>query len=634
MTEGSPPIFVGEPSALAEWLSMSVTVRADNSVAPLHVVARHNSARRFGEIWARRARQEGLSVLHIGVDADRFVLGPRWDGDHGGCLGCLHAWMREPWSAAFDSGDRGHDAHPVPPWPYPAFQIVEEMINQAVRQTDTTFADAAVIVDWRTGACRPHRFIRHPDCQVCGRSEERHDRVADDLLRACAVGATYRERPLTMDTTALKASLLDDTSGFIRSMSATNAPLLHPMSFASFLRDTEPPSIEVGVGRTGVAALDGKVAILEAFERFVGFRPRGDKRRVSASHQTLGTRAIDPREFILSAPEQAAEPAYLLAPYDPAAVYDWIPAYSWRQKKDVLIPEQIAYYDLEFDAAARENRFIVETSNGCALGSSYGEAALFGLCEVLERDAYLTSWYGRFAPIRLDMSDYPDAYVQALVARMEGVGLEVSVFDIGVGLPLSAVACVAVDPSQRAAIKTRTAAGASLNPTQAISAALVEVCTNIIEMEPKSVEALHRAGSAMLQDPGLVRSMADHTSLYAHPAAFSRLDFMMHTPHQRNAQEHFTASLARIPPFDLPAELNQLAEAVLSVCHDVLIVDQGFDTLDGLGINAVKVLAPGLMPMSFGHQYRRIALQRLEAAAIARGRNESIPATFLPHNFP
>ncbi|CAN5365817.1 TOMM precursor leader peptide-binding protein [soil metagenome] len=634
MTEGRPPTFVGEPPALAEWLSTSVRVKTEKDVAALYVVVRHNSARHFGEEWARRACQEGLSVLHLGVDADRLVLGPRWDGDRGGCLGCLHAWMREPWSAAFDSSDSRHHADPVPPWPYPAFQIVEEMINQAVRQTDTTFADAAVIVDWRKGICRPHRFIRHPDCRVCAKSEDRADRVAYDLTRTRTVGATYRERALTMDTAALRATLLDDTSGFIRSLTATNSPLLHPMSFAGFLRDTEPPSMEVGVGRTGVAALDGKVAILEAFERFVGFRPRGDRRRVSASYETLGARAIDPREFVLSAPEQAVEPAYLLAPYDPTAVYDWIPAYSWRQKKEVLIPEQVAYYDLAFDAAARANRFIIETSNGCALGSSYGEAALFGLCEVLERDAYLTSWYGRFAPIRLDLSDYPDAYVQALIARMEGVGLQVNVFDIGVGLPLSAVACMAVDPSPQAAIKTRTAAGASLNPTQAISAALVEVCTNIIELEPEAVEALHRSGSAMLQDPGLVRTMADHTSLYAHPAAFSRLDFMMRTPHERNAREHFATWLDRVPPFDLPAELDRLVEAVLGVSHDVLIVDQGFDALDALGVKAVKVLAPGLMPMSFGHQYRRIAHKRLETAAIARGRDENIPVTFLPHNFP
>ncbi|MES2451744.1 MAG: TOMM precursor leader peptide-binding protein [Pseudomonadota bacterium] len=634
MTDARPLSFVGAPSALVEWLSTSAAVRADGDQAAMNVVVRHNSARHFGEAWARRARQEGLSVLHLGVDADRLVLGPRWDGDRGGCLGCLHAWMREPWSAAFDSGDDRQQANLMPPWPHPALQIVGEMIDQAVRQSDMTFVDAAVIVDWRTGVCRPHRFVSHPDCRVCGTSEDRADWIAADIERARTVGATYRERALTLDTAALRATFLDDTSGFIRSLNATNSPLLHPMSFAGFLRDTEPPSMEVGVGRTGVAALDGKVAILEAFERFVGFRPRGDRRRISASYEALGARAIDPRAFVLSAPEQAAEPAYLLTPYDPAAVYDWVPAYSWRQKKEVLIPEQVAYYDLEFDAAARASRFIIETSNGCALGSSYGEATLFGLCEVLERDAYLTSWYGQFAPIRLDLSDYPDPYIQALVARMEGVGLEVNIFDIGVGLPVSAVACVAVDRSPQAAIKTRTAAGASLNPTQAISAALVEVCSNVIEMEPEAVEELHRSGAAMLQDPSLVRTMADHTSLYAHPDALPRLDFMIRTPHVRNARQHFATWLDRVPPFDLSAELNRLADAVLGISHDLLIIDQGFGALDALGINAVKVLAPGLMPMSFGHQYRRIAHKRLETAAAARGRNERVPATFLPHNFP
>jgi ribosomal protein S12 methylthiotransferase accessory factor len=632
MTDGPALTFAGEPS-LVEWLATCVAIDADDA-ARLSIVMRYNSARKFGDAWARKARQEGLPVLHVGVDADRLVLGPRSNGDGGGCLGCLHAWMREPWSAAFDPDEQRPGPDPVPPWPHPALQIFAEMLADAVRPADTALSDAVVTVDWRTGASRRHRLIPHPNCPICGMAEDRADWIADDLAHARTLGATYRERALTLDTEVLRATFLDDTCGFIRSASAAHLPLLHPMSFAGFLRDTEPPRLEVGVGRTGVAALDGKVAILEAFERFVGFRPRGDRRRILGSYERLGERAIDPREFILSEPDQSSEPSYLLAPYDPTVQYHWVPAYSWRQKREVLVPEQIAYYDLDFDAADAATRFIIETSNGCALGSSYGEAALFGLFEVAERDAYLTIWYGQFAPVRLELSDYPDPYVQALIARMEGVGLEVHVFDIGVGLPLAAVACVAVDPSSQAAIKTRTAAGASLNPTQAISAALVEVCTNIVELDDGAVDTLHRSGAAMLEDSSRVLAMADHTMLYAHPDAIGRLDFMMLTPHIRNARQHFASRLDRTPPFDLQAQLNQLADAALEVCHDILIVDQGFDALDTIGMRAVKVLAPGLMPMSFGHQYRRVSRQRLARAAAARGRDEAIPSVWLPHNFP
>jgi ribosomal protein S12 methylthiotransferase accessory factor len=634
MAEPRPLTFVGEPAALVEWLASSVAPGPRTDAAPLNVVVRHNAARRLGETWARKARAEGLSVLHLGVDADRLVLGPLWNGDRGGCLGCVHAWMREPWSASFDQGEAQHGADPVPPWPMPALQIVEEMIDKAAGNAAPMLADSFAIVDWRSGACRLHRFPRHPDCTVCSIPEDRAGLIAEDLARPRSVGRTYRERELTLDTAALRASLLDDTSGFIRSLNGTSAPLLHPMSFAGFLRDTEPPRMEVGVGRTGVAALDGKVAILEAFERFVGFRPRGDRRCTVASFEELGAGAIDPQMFVLSAPEQAAEPSYLLSAYAPDTAYRWVPAYSWRQKREVLVPEQIVYYDLPLEAAEPAERFVIETSNGCALGSSYAEAALFGLFEVIERDAYLTSWYGRFAPVRLDLADYPDRYVQALVARMEGVGLEVHLFDIGVGLPVPTVACVAIDPSAQAAIKSRTAAGASLNPTQAISAALVEVCTNVIDMEPEAIATLHKSGAAMLADSGLVQAMADHVSLHAHPRALSRLDFLLKTPYVADARQHFGAWLDRAPPFDLNAELDRLAGAVLDVAHDLLIVDQGFDALDALGMKAVRVLAPGLMPMTFGHQYRRVSRERLETAARARGRHEPVPTAWLPHNFP
>lgn len=53
------------------------------------------------------------------------------------------------------------------------------------------------------------------------------------------------------------------------------------------------------------------------------------------------------------------------------------------QKRPILIPESLAYYSL-----GREDSFVYETSNGCALGGSLEEAIFHAILEAAERDSF------------------------------------------------------------------------------------------------------------------------------------------------------------------------------------------------------------------------------------------------------
>jgi ribosomal protein S12 methylthiotransferase accessory factor len=73
----------------------------------------------------------------------------------------------------------------------------------------------------------------------------------------------------------------------------------------------------------------------------------------------------------------------------------------------------------------------------------------------------------------------------------------------------------------------------------------------------------------------------------------------------------------------------------LADARDVLIVNQSFGEMEAAGFNCVKVLAPGLTPVSFGHQHRRISLERIRryaGPAFAPATEADINP--YPHNFP
>lgn len=58
------------------------------------------------------------------------------------------------------------------------------------------------------------------------------------------------------------------------------------------------------------------------------------------------------------------------------------------QNRPILVPESIAYYSL-----GHRDAYVYETSNGCAIGGSLEEAIFHGILEVVERDAFLLTWY-------------------------------------------------------------------------------------------------------------------------------------------------------------------------------------------------------------------------------------------------
>ncbi|MDI5791247.1 YcaO-like family protein [Bacillus licheniformis] len=79
-------------------------------------------------------------------------------------------------------------------------------------------------------------------------------------------------------------------------------------------------------------------------------------------------RALDPAKSGFIKPNNTRIPISF-QPFHPARPLRWVWGYSFLQKRPILVPESLAYYSL-----GREDSFVYETSNGCALGGSLEEA--------------------------------------------------------------------------------------------------------------------------------------------------------------------------------------------------------------------------------------------------------------------
>jgi ribosomal protein S12 methylthiotransferase accessory factor len=89
------------------------------------------------------------------------------------------------------------------------------------------------------------------------------------------------------------------------------------------------------------------------------------------------------------------------------------------------------------------------------------------------------------------------------------------------------------------------------------------------------------------------------------PEAFQRFDFLLNKRPSYTLQERFASHYARQPSLDLTKELLRIVEQVTKSGHDVIVVDQTAPELRAGNFFCVRVLVPGLIPLTFGHMFRR-----------------------------
>jgi ribosomal protein S12 methylthiotransferase accessory factor len=574
------------------------------------------------------AKEAGARLLRVAWSSDHLWIGPLVEAGQDGCIQCFNLWTSNDWSRKI-AGRLAHDPSLMAGWSEPFRAAAAAAVAEAALTGMTSSTALFLSTDFRDWS--RHSFIRHPQCDRCAPLPDDAPEAALALSEPGAASAAGSFRTLSLaELEQIVAIGVDSRCGLVRSVSHDTPSMLFPMAHAVLSPDRRPTSIEVGVGRTGSRRRDAAVSVLEGIERFAGLRPCGRTTRVEGSYSELKDRAVDPRHFILHEPGSHDEPGFGLAPYSPATRYSWVWAYSFRRACSVLVPEQLAYYGSPKSAASGP-RFVSETSNGCAIGGSIEEAVLHGLFEVIERDAFLANWYaGRPVP-RVDTSAIEDELIRALLSRCRAHEFEVEVLDLRAGLPTPVFAVSLMNRTRNDQPALALAAGAHLDPLRALQGALVEGISALANRDPARAAARLERGRALLAQPELVQVMADHTDQCWPAEAIGTRDFTRSCGPDLQWDRSFGASA------DVAASLGtalvDLIGAVLAIARDVIVVDLSFEPFRTAGLRCVKVLAPGLLPMTFGHQYRRISEDRLRALASDPPADHRA-AGFLPHPFP
>ncbi|KKK36297.1 bacteriocin biosynthesis protein SagD [Mesobacillus campisalis] len=473
-----------------------------------------------------------------------------------------------------------------------------------------------------------HSILPDPLCHVCSTLPDDSPEAAVISLKSSPkIQGSYRCRSMEDLKNVLIKDYLDYRTGL----------------FNEKMYDLVPPFADVGVnlplfagdegvaGRTHSYAASELTAILEGLERACGISPHGKRTVVHDSYNNLKDQALHPSAAGVHAKEQYESPGFPFKEFKPDMPISWVWGYSLVEERPILVPELLAYYSLGCG-----HGFVYETSNGCALGGSLEEAIFYGIMEVVERDSFLLTWYAQLPLTRLDPYSANDEELNLMIQRVEAVGgYDLHFYNATMDHGIPSVWALAKNKKQRG-LNLICAAGAHLDPVRAVKSTIHEMAAMMLTLDDK-FENSREECIRMYQDASLVRKMDDHSLLYGLPQAEERLQFLLNEDRPlRPFDEEFKWKPVHD---DLKDDLQAVLQKIKLCGMDVIVVDQTSPELKVNGLHCVKVLIPGMLPMTFGHHLTRVTgLQRVLEVPMQLGYTKQ-PLTMEqlnrhPHPFP
>lgn len=598
----------------------------------------------FTDAFTAPAGSLPAGAVPVHLYARQAIVGPLTGSTAGSpCAHCLaRRWQAVRSVSLRDALELGGSTQESGPWPY-ALEFAADalallVVRASAQPVRAPFPDIHVL-DLHTLTVRSRPLVPDPQCPVCSRPVP--DTADGAVVR---LESAPEHAPGTFRLHGIDAYPIDVAAFANPVCGALGPSVVHDVSSTSTSATIGCFSMRSGEylretfwgGHADSFGVSTRIGVLEGLERYAGMRARAKRTTVTGTLEEFGDDAVDPRQVGLYAPEFHRDNPRVV-PFTPDREIPWVWGYSLRDSKPRLVPEILTYYH----APGLENRFVQESSNGCASGGCAEEAVYFGLMEVVERDAFLLTWYGQQPLPEIDPATSSRPATRHMVDRLAMYGYRARFFDTRITFPIPVVTGVA-ERLDGGLGRMCFGAGAGLEPESALEAALCEIATDAVNLQGRTERDEARL-RAMAEDFSRVTALHDHPLVYGIPEMGVHADFLLRAPAagplRAVADLAWPDASGAHTSGDLREDLQRCVDAVTGAGFDIVVVDQTLPEQRQLGLHTFSVLVPGLLPIDFGwSRQRALGMPRLRTALREAGLRprdlEDADLNPAPHPFP
>ncbi|MDD3007124.1 MAG: YcaO-like family protein [Candidatus Pacebacteria bacterium] len=381
--------------------------------------------------------------------------------------------------------------------------------------------------------------------------------------------------------------------------------------------DNRVTDLQIGID-TEVEAAKGK-AIMEAIERYCGRKPIEENLVFESFFGLDSNSVIDPENLWNFSGYQFSN-GWLedITPFNPTDIIPWIKMQSYLNGENKYAPLSFITYASKMAGNYPFN--FMANSNGMAAHTSLDLAVKKGALEVIERDAILIYWLNRISPRRIVIKNHEE--YNTLKKNLEELGYQLYLVD----LTLDTVPVVmAIAYTEKGTFPFFCGAAAAESKIEAISKAMEELEFTLWSRLKYSRDTKGKVKAVSSQT---IINPVDHEALYLKAEMISHLEFFL------NGEIHEIGK----------EELSEKTDLCLSLAKkglELYYVDMTVSEVKNLnlGIQVVKAIIPGFVPITFGYGKEPLGMRRIYDVPIQlrlkdkRIKEEELITNYLPHFF-
>lgn len=342
-------------------------------------------------------------------------------------------------------------------------------------------------------------------------------------------------------------------------------------------------------------------AIGEAVERYCGAIYNVETLPLYTS-QEAPFPCVDPALFAHYNDEQYASSGFPFVRFDKDTPVRWVRAFDSLTLKDIFVPAAKVYVPYTYYLGSGDTPICQPISTGLACHMSPAEAAVSGICEVIERDAVTLMWQAKISPPQLRVETLSDENYD-LVKRYECTGAKVVMFDITTdnGVPTILSVLLHSSPEQPALV---VAASSSLDPEEAARKSLEELAHTRRYSQQINLKLPRLVVDAPLHEN--VTGQISHLNFWCDHANVHYADFLFASKKRIEFDQ-----LRNLATGDPRRDLQVISSAIESLGYRALLVDVTTSDARELGFSVVRAIVPGFHPLALGFAYRARGGRRL-----------------------
>ncbi len=358
--------------------------------------------------------------------------------------------------------------------------------------------------------------------------------------------------------------------------------------------------VKKGLG-FGCSSNDGEafvVAVAEAIEHYCLLFEQ-DNIFTRGSYKNLRiSGAIDPFRFNSFSQKQLEDRVYKKFRFDHKTEFNWLEGYSLTKKKKVLVPASVVYANYSPEERG-EPTIQLKNSTGAACGSTLEFALYRGICEIIERDAYMISFIQNLPKAIINVDT--DEYLATFKRRIERYDLEVHFLHTSLDCSPTTVVCIILDRTGSGPVVC-TGLGGNLDPRKAI--------------ETAGFEALRRHISA--RDRFFRSTPLPLPVKYSFDWFLLKKQQLWAAPHMITTAKAFlnggAVAFGDLQKHVYKTDKERVSSLVVELKekgHEVIYVDVTLPAVRALGLTVVKVLIPEMVPLWRDERYPYLGIPRL-----------------------